>query len=89
MEDDQNFFSFKWKTTTFSYKVKLAFLALASLELGTAQPKLLFSGGTIHPPTARPYGLATVKYLKNHLLDHYQILNLGSNDQIKGYTCFK
>jgi hypothetical protein len=42
MEDDQNFCSFKWKMTTFSYKVKLAYLALASLELGTAQPQFLF-----------------------------------------------
>ena len=50
---------------------------------------VLFSEGTIHPPTTRPYGLATVKYLRNHLLNHSQILNLGLNDQIKGYTCFK
>jgi hypothetical protein len=41
MEDDQIFCSFKWKTTTFSYKVKLAYLALASLELGKAQPQLV------------------------------------------------
>ena len=43
MEDDINFKvngrqPFKWKTTSVSYWVFLAQQALASLELGTAQP---------------------------------------------------
>ena len=52
MEDDLNIkvngrrpqFIGKWKTTiTFSYKLKIAYLTLASPELGTAQPQLVFS----------------------------------------------
>ena len=36
------FCCFKWKMTTVSYKVKLAQLAIASPELGKAQPQLVF-----------------------------------------------
>jgi hypothetical protein len=35
--------SFKWKTATVSNKVKLVYLALASTELGTAQPQLVLT----------------------------------------------
>ena len=33
---------FKWKTTSVSYKIMLAKLALDSPELGTAQPQLVY-----------------------------------------------
>ena len=57
MEDDHNFGCFKWKTNTVSYKVELA---LASPELGTAQPQLviiIYHSVNIKPPR-HPFGFS-------------------------------